>query len=410
MPRVGLLAVHEHLHPALLGPDHHGLLAHASHHVEGRLGLPAEGELQHVLLDALLDHLPELLGDPEEAIGRAEPVQALVGPAVVVVLHPESDPLTRRVEALELGPLQELLPDGLPEALDLPQRHGVVGPALQVVDVILPKLGLEPGGAPPAGELPALVGEHLLGDAVLGHRPAVELQDVLRGLAAEDVEADHVARVVVDKPDQVGVLAAEAEGEDVGLPELVGRGPLKGAGGGRVGLGLGAAPLEQGLRVEGPADRLPAHGEEQDPPQELADLLDPELGVALLERDGLPLDRGGHLRLRPCPRLRLQAGFPLGAVPAHPGPQRTEADPELAGDLVDGEAFLQAEPDGLAPEVVGVGLRALTSGPPPPLACGVSLPLALNFAVPFHGSHSLGILLGTPGIGVSPVLLNCSCS
>src|SRR5512134_3114529 len=56
-----LLAVDEHLHAALLRPDHHRLLAHPPHHVEGALRGPAERELQDVLLDAALDHLPELL-------------------------------------------------------------------------------------------------------------------------------------------------------------------------------------------------------------------------------------------------------------------------------------------------------------------------------------------------------------
>src|SRR5512143_488693 len=102
-----------------------------------------------------------------------------------------------------------------------------MGPALQVVDMILPELGLEAGGTPPAGELPALVGEHLLGDAVLGYGPAVDLQDMLRRLTPEDVQSHHVAGVVIQEADQVGVLAPQAEGEDVGLPELVRRGALE---------------------------------------------------------------------------------------------------------------------------------------------------------------------------------------
>jgi hypothetical protein len=59
--------------------------------------------------------------------------------------------------------------------------------------------------------------------------------------------------------------------------------------------------------------------------------------------EGLPLHRGGHLGPRaPRSRLRLQARFPLGAIHAHPRPQRTEADAQLAGDLLDGETFLEA--------------------------------------------------------------------
>jgi len=260
--RARLLAIDEHLHAALLRPDHYRLLAHPPHHVERALGFPAERELEDVLLDALLDHLPERLRDAEEAVGRAEPFQRLVGPAMVVVLYPEPHALAGRLEALELGAPQELLPDGFPEALDLPQGHGVVGPALQVVDVILLELGLEAGRAPPARELPALVGEQLFGHAVLRHRPAVDLEDVLRRLAAEDLEPHHVAGVVIEKADEVGVLPAELEGEDVGLPELVGGRALEGAGRGRIPPGLGLWLLEQGLFVEGAAHRLAAHGQE----------------------------------------------------------------------------------------------------------------------------------------------------
>jgi hypothetical protein len=300
--RLVLLAVDEHLHAALLRPDHHRLLAQPAHHVEGALGFPAERE--HVLLDAFLDHLPELLGngDAEEAVRGAEAVQRLVGPAVVVVLHPEPDPFAGRLEALELGPLEELLPDRFPEALDLAEGHGVMGPALQVVHVVLLELGLEAGGTPPAGELPALVGEQLLGDAVLRHRPAIDLEDVLRRLAAEDVEPHDVAGVIVEEADQVSVLAAQAEGEDVGLPELVRRGALEEARLRGIPLGLGTRRLEELVLVEGAAHRLPAPGQEQDAPEELADLLDPEVGMAPLQRDGLPLDCGRHLR-RPGPRL-----------------------------------------------------------------------------------------------------------
>jgi hypothetical protein len=335
-------AIDEHLHAALLRPDHHRLLAQPPHHVEGALGFPAERELQHVLLDTALDHLPELLRDGKEAIRRAEPLQGLVGPAVVVVLHPEPDPLAGRLEALELGALEKLLPDRLPEALDLPQRHGMVRAALEVVDSILAELGLEPGGPAPTRVLPALIGEHFLGHAVLRRRPAVDLQDVLRRLAAEDVQPHHVAGVIVEEADEVGVLAAQAEGEDIGLPQLVGRGALEEARPGGITLGFGARLLEELVRVERAAHRLAAHRQEQHAPQELADLLDPEVGMAPLELEGLPLHRGGHLGPRaPRPPLPLQARVPLGAIPAHPRPQRTEADAEVVGDLLDGEAFLQ---------------------------------------------------------------------
>ena len=85
----------------------------------------------------MLDDLAQLLGDSKEAIGRTQAVQRLMRPTVVVVLHPESNPLPGRLEAVELGALQKLLPDGFPEAFDLAQGHGVMRSALQVVHPIL---------------------------------------------------------------------------------------------------------------------------------------------------------------------------------------------------------------------------------------------------------------------------------
>jgi hypothetical protein len=58
-------------------------------------------------------------------------------PLVVVVLHPQPNPLASRLEAIKLGALQELLPDGFPEAFDLTQGHGMMWPALDVVHPIL---------------------------------------------------------------------------------------------------------------------------------------------------------------------------------------------------------------------------------------------------------------------------------
>jgi len=134
--------------------------------------------------------------------------------------------------------------------------------------------------------------------------------------------------------------------------------------------------------------------------------------MASLELEGLPLHRGGHLGPRaPRPRLPLQARFPLGAIPAYPRSECTEADAEFAGDLLDGEAFLEAQLHRFAPERKRVGGSVRPSCPsgPPPKRAG-PLPLPLNLAVLFHGSHSLGVLPGTPGFGVSPVFPTCFCS
>ena len=141
------------------GPENDGLTFHAADHVEGRLGFTAQRQFQQVFLDAGFHGFAQLGGDFEVAVGRTQTFDALVRPFVVVILNPEPDALARRLEAFELGAGEELLPDAFPEALDLAQRHGMMGPTLQVVHAVLPELGLEAGRPPPAGVLPPLVGE-----------------------------------------------------------------------------------------------------------------------------------------------------------------------------------------------------------------------------------------------------------
>ena len=128
--RSWFLAIDEHPHLPLLGTNDHGLLAHPPYHVEGTARLPSQRQFQHVLLHAALDDLAQFLGNGKEAIRRTQPLQGLMRPLVVVVLHPEPNPFAGGLEAVKLRPHQELLPDRLPEAFDLAQSHGMMWPAL----------------------------------------------------------------------------------------------------------------------------------------------------------------------------------------------------------------------------------------------------------------------------------------
>ena len=150
------------------------MLAEPPDHVEGLLGLAAQRQLLDVVGDAALDHGAQFLRDGEEPIGREQPLQRLVRTFVVVVLHPQPHPFAGLLEAVELRPHQKVLPDRLPEPLDLAQRHRVMGLAAEVVDPVFLQLLLEPGLAAPGGVLPPVVGEHFLGHAVLAHRGAID--------------------------------------------------------------------------------------------------------------------------------------------------------------------------------------------------------------------------------------------
>lgn len=69
------LALDQHLHLALFGPDDDGLLAHPAHHIKGALRFASQGQFERILLNAPLDDLPQLLGNRKEAIGRTHSVQ-----------------------------------------------------------------------------------------------------------------------------------------------------------------------------------------------------------------------------------------------------------------------------------------------------------------------------------------------
>jgi hypothetical protein len=76
------------------------------------------------------------------------------------------------------------------------------------MDPILFHLPLKAGFAPPVGVLAAVVGEHLLGNPVLGNGSAIGLQHMGCGLAAIQSKAGDVTGVVVNVADQVGVSAS----------------------------------------------------------------------------------------------------------------------------------------------------------------------------------------------------------
>jgi hypothetical protein len=178
------LTVNEHAELALLGPDHHRLAAHAPHHVKRVYWAAPEGEFQGILLKPLLDGLSQIGGDLKEAVRRAQSSDPLVGPLMVVILYPQGGTFHRLLEAVKLRPLEELPQKRLPQALNLAERHRVVGAGADVLDAVFLQLLLEAGLPPPVGVLPPVVRQHLLGDPVVGHRPAVGLKHMLGGLAA----------------------------------------------------------------------------------------------------------------------------------------------------------------------------------------------------------------------------------
>jgi len=330
---------------AFFGPQNDRLPFHPADHIEGSFGFTAQGHFQQVFFHARFHGFTQFGGDFEVTIRGAEAFNALMGPFVVVIFDPEADALASRFEALELGAGEELLPDTFPEALDLAQRHRMMRAGLEVMRPVLFHLGLEASGAAPVDVLATIVGEHLLGGLILGRGDAENFEHVLSRVAAEQIGAHDEARVIIHEADEIRVAATEPEGEDVGLPHLVGGGPLKEARPHQVAPRFGSQ-LHQTLLAQDLAHRPGAGRQEEHPAQQLRDPLDPAGRLLLFEFEDLLAHRLGE----PGPRLDREMVLEalLALVPIALGPliNRSAADAQLAGDQFLGKALFEMEFDG----------------------------------------------------------------
>jgi hypothetical protein len=240
------------------------LALHPANQVKGRLRLPSQCHLQQVLLDSRLDRFLHLTLDFKKTIRRAQPADPLVGPAVIVVFYPELQALPRRLERVELRPHQKLLPHRRPEPLHLAQRHRVLRPRHQMRHPVLRQLRGKPALAPPVEVLRTTVRQHFLRGRVFPDGHPVRFHHRFRRRTAVQLEIHHVARVVIQERHRVGVFAAQAEREDVALPHLVWRRPLKITRAHQVPARF-CALIHQVRLVERPPDRLRARLQEQPP-------------------------------------------------------------------------------------------------------------------------------------------------
>jgi hypothetical protein len=216
-----------HPNRLLLGPDLHPQpvdargnrevpIAQPSDEVERLLRRLLLREPERVRLHASLDRGAHLRRAPEEAVRRDEPAERLVRPLEVVAVDEEREPSRAVGEVREHRPREQLLPQRLPESLDLPERLRVLRPALHVPDPLPAQFLLELRRPAPSGVLAALVGQDLARRPVRGD-PAVErLHHEPRSLVVRDRVPHDEPRVVVHEPGEVEPLVApEQEREDV---------------------------------------------------------------------------------------------------------------------------------------------------------------------------------------------------
>jgi hypothetical protein len=198
------------------------VLPQAAYQVEGLSLRPLLGQGHRVVGHTLFDRLPHLRRGPEKPVRRHRPSDALVRSPEVVALHEEGDPTLAILEIGKDCPRQKLIPQRLPEALDLPQGLRMVRAAFNVPDALPPQLRFEIGVPAPGHVLTSLVRQHLARCAVLGDPTGQRLQDQWGTLVMRHHHGDQVARVVVHEGSHVQtVVPSQEKREDVRLPELI---------------------------------------------------------------------------------------------------------------------------------------------------------------------------------------------
>jgi len=255
---------------------------------------------------------------------------------------------------------------------------------------VLFEFGLEAADAAPVGVLAAVVGEHLLGRLELAHCHAIHFDHRVGRGAAEQVRAHDEPRVIIHEGDEIRVTSAQPEREDVGLPHLVGCGPLEETRANHVPFPGRGAFRHQLRRVQPLAHRLRAGRQKKAPAQDLRDAFDAERGVFPLQLDDLVGDGLGQFGLAPGPLDRCQASLARQPIRLEPQAQAALADVELPADQGLTEAFLGMQADSFELVSRGETVRIFRAASPP------------RGAVPLLPYYRLFIHVNTPSIiGVS---------
>lgn len=280
----------------------------------------------------------------EEAVRRHEPLDALVRSLEVVAVDEERDAPAAVGEVGEDRARQKLLPQRLPETLHLAERLRVLRPALDVPDALTPQLALEVRLAPPRRVLPPLVSQNLLGRPVLCDAPSQRLHHELGALMVCERVADDEARVVVHEGRQVQPLvASEQEGEDIGLPELVGRRALEAPLGVLASRRRSAYLVEQPFLVQDAPDLRLADAERLETSQHVPDAAGAVVGVLLsdlYDRVAPDLPRCARRALRRHGRRRNERLHAAPPVQLQPIADRGLADAQEPGERLNARPAL----------------------------------------------------------------------
>lgn len=220
--RLGVLVSDAHPHAAVGCRDAQIAVAQSPHQVKGLPRWLLTGQPQAVVGHRLLHRRSHLRCRIEVAVRRYQPANSLVRPLEVVSVDEELEPTLQVREVREDGLRQEFVPRRLPEALDFPERHRVLGPALDVLDAFTAKQVLEGRLAAPRRVLTSIVRQNLARAAEATETTFQSLEHQRGLLVVCQRPSDDETRVVVHEARQVHALVpAQQEREDVGLPHLI---------------------------------------------------------------------------------------------------------------------------------------------------------------------------------------------
>jgi hypothetical protein len=137
VPRDARDAAHrrEHERVAVRG-DRHVAIAESSDEIEGLARRLLAREAHLVVGDALLDHRAYVGRRAEESVGGHEAFERLVRPLEVVGVDEVRDATVAVGEVRKHRARQKLVPERLPESLDLAERLRVLRPALDVPNAV----------------------------------------------------------------------------------------------------------------------------------------------------------------------------------------------------------------------------------------------------------------------------------
>jgi hypothetical protein len=254
--RLGFFVADADTHAAVGRRDAQVAVAQPSHQVKRLARRLLAGQPQAVVDDRLLHRRAHLRRRLEVPVGRHQTFDSLMRALEVVGVDEELEPPLQVCEIGEDRLRQKLVPRRLPESLDLPQRHRVLRPALDVHDAFLPQQLLERRLTSPRRVLPPVVGQDFARPTEATH-PTFERLDHERGFLVMRQRPPHdEARVVVHEAGQVHALvSAQQKREDVRLPHLVGLRPLETPRRFRPAITSGRRCLDQPFFVQDPADR-----------------------------------------------------------------------------------------------------------------------------------------------------------